>query len=234
MHSASIQSTPTPNSNARDPWILSTLDAMKFARKVTSWYPDQQAICQNLTRFPARIQSRGMYFQGLASLVQRHRPECLDTLRREARLPEKPGTMRQYHHRDFYQCYYLTAALLHPNERLSVGVRLVSQTFFPIFRESLVGRTMSALMGGTPRTVLPITAEAYDYSAIGNRHKVEMAGPQRAIWRCEVEPVLWYSETFAGIIEGTLGERCGLKPTITVDSEEIKGDVGRHTFIITW
>ena len=62
-------------------------------------------------------------------------------------------------------------------------------------------------MGDRPTTILPLLARAYNVSVEGNDHKAEVVGDYALVWRCDVEPVEWYTDTFQGIVEGSMPAR---------------------------
>ena len=99
---------------------------------------------------------------------------------------------------------------------------------------SLLGRTMSALMGDRPRTILPLLAKAYNVSVEGNEHQAELVGDSEVVWRCTVEPVEWYPDTFAGIIEGTMQTNKAASVRVATIEEQRTRTAGRYTFRITW
>ena len=51
------------------------------------------------------------------------------------------------------------------------------------------GKTMSALMGDKPRTILPLLAKAYNLSTEGNLHEAELTGEREVTWRCVAESI---------------------------------------------
>jgi uncharacterized protein (TIGR02265 family) len=207
--------------------------ANAFARLVTSNPAEQADVARNLATFPAEIRVRGLFFEGLARVVQiQQGPTAMATLAERAGVPLKTTAFRSYPHRDFYRLYYLAARLLHPTLPLSESLRLVARTFFPIFQTSLLGRTMSALMGEQPSKLLPLLARAYNLSVEGNHHEASLRGARELLWSCEVEPVEWYIATFSGIIEGAMPE--GTTARVAVE-ERTKSPGGvRYRFRITW
>jgi uncharacterized protein (TIGR02265 family) len=207
--------------------------ATAFAKLVTSSLAEQAEIARNLATFPAEIRVRGLFFEGLARVVEKLQgPTAMATLSERAGVPLKTTAFRSYPHRDFYRVYYLAARLLHPAAPLSESLRLVARTFFPIFQTSLLGRTMSALMGDQPNKLLPLLSRAYNLSVEGNQHEAALCGPRELVWTCEVEPVEWYTATFTGIIEGAMPPGT----TARVVVEECARSPGgmRYRFRITW
>jgi len=209
--------------------------AHEFAARVTSVPADQATITKNLVAMSPEIQVRGVFFEGLARVVQQARSDtAASQLQRKAGVPKHVIAFRHYAHRDFYKLYYLTARLLHPSEKLATALRITSRAFFPIFRNSLLGRTMGALMGEKPRTILPLLSRAYNLSVAGNEHTSELVSEREVTWKCRVEPVEWYDQTFAGIIEGTALDNEEPLPRVRMLSKALRGGMSEYQFQITW
>lgn len=223
----------TPNS-----WgsrAITLTQAQEFALRVTSVSSEQATIAKNLAAMPPEIQVRGVFFEGLARAVQQARSDTAALqLQRKAGIPAHSIAFRHYAHRDFYKLYYLTARLLYPAEKLAAALRITSRTFFPTFRNSLLGKTMGALMGERPTTILPLLSRAYNLSVAGNEHTSELVGEREVNWKCRVEPVEWYDQTFAGIIEGTVVDGESPLPRVRMLSKALRGGAGEYQFQITW
>ena len=107
-------------------------------------------------------------------------------------------------HRDFYKLYFTAAAELYPRESLAMGLQHIAETFYPVFRSSMVGRTMGALMGDNPSRILDRLVDAYNMSIQDNEHSVKQVGEREMRWQCRVEPNPYYDHTFRGIVNGTI------------------------------
>jgi uncharacterized protein (TIGR02265 family) len=207
--------------------------ATAFAKLVTSNLTEQAEVARNLATFPTEIRVRGLFLEGLARVVEKLQgPTAMATLAECAGVPLKTIAFRSYPLRDFYRIYYLAARLLHPSTPMSESMRLVARTFFPIFQTSLLGRTMSALMGDQPSKLLPLLARAYNLSVDGNRHEANLCGPRELLWICEVEPVEWYTATFTGIIEGAMP--AGTTAQVAVEARARSPGAVCYRFRITW
>lgn len=215
---------------------ITVAQANEFAKVVTPMRADQEAVARNLLLFPSTIKVRGIFFEGVSRIVAETKgKEAMAELSARAGIAPKITAFRAYPHRDFYKLYYLAARLLHPATPLSQALRATARTFFPIFKSSLLGRTMSALMGDRPTTILPLLARAYNVSVEGNDHKAELAAganPRSLEWRCDVEPVEWYTDTFAGIVEGSMPP--DIKVRIAVEERATAGALARYRFRIDW
>jgi uncharacterized protein (TIGR02265 family) len=225
---------PTGAPNSWGSRAITLAQAQEFAARVTSVPSDQATIAKNLAAMSPEIQVRGVFLEGLTRVVQQARSDTAALqLQRKAGIPEHAIPFRHYAHRDFYKLYYLTARLLHPSEKLAASLRITSRTFFPIFRNSLLGKTMGALMGEKPGTILPLLSRAYNLSVAGNEHTSEFVGEREIAWKCRVEPVEWYEQTFSGIIEGTApdGEA---SPRVRMLSKALRGGAAEYQFQITW
>lgn len=231
---------PTPTAIVEEPshvWSdgkVSAAQAAEFARSVTPIKADQETVAHNMTVFPPGIKVRGIFFEGLSRVVAESQgPDGMAGLLARAGTAPKTTAFRSYPHRDFYKLYYLAARLLFPTKKLSEAMRLTARTFFPIFKNSLVGRTMSALMGDRPSTMLPILARAYNVSVEGNDHQAERAGDRSFSWSCDVEPVEWYTETFTGIVEGSMPAEFPAR--IRVEERGLApSGLARYRFRIDW
>jgi uncharacterized protein (TIGR02265 family) len=209
--------------------------AQDYAARVTSTPSEQAIIAKNLAAFSPEIQVRGVFFEGLARIVKQSRGEgALATLQRNAGVPDHVIAFRHYAHRDFYKFYYLAARLLYPAEPFSRALRLTARTFFPIFRDSLLGKTMNALMGDKPRTILPLLARAYNVSVAGNEHTSELVGASEIAWGCRVEAVEWYEQTFSGLVEGTVPEGDATALQVRMLSKALRAGAVDYRFQITW
>lgn len=215
--------------------VVNLKQAEVFAARVTSVPSEQATIARNLVVFTPEMQVRGVFFEGLARIVRQAKGEvALAQLLRSAGAPEHPIAFRHYAHRDFYKLYYLASRLLYPAESFRRSLRLTARTFFPIFRDSLLGKTMNALMGDKPRTILPLLAKAYNLSVAGNEHTSELVGEREIAWGCRVEPVEWYEQTFTGIIEGTVPEGDETTLHVRTVSKSLRGAGIDYRFEITW
>lgn len=222
-----------PGSTSWSDAKVTVAQANEFAKAVTPMRGDQEIVARNLLAFPPTVRVRGIFFEGLSRVVgESQGPTAMEKLLVKAGITTKTTAFRSYPHRDFYKLYYLAARLLHPATPLSTGLRNTARTFFPIFKNSLVGRTMSALMGDRPQTILPLLARAYNVSVEGNDHQTEAAGDQTLLWRCDVEPVEWYVDTFTGIVEGAMPPDVRVK--ISVDERTTGNDLAHYKFRIEW
>ena len=215
--------------------VVNLKQAEVFAARVTSVPSEQTTIARNLVALAPEMQVRGVFFEGIARIVRQAKGEgALAQLLRNAGAPEHAIAFRHYAQRDFYKLYYLAARLLFPAESFTRSLRLTARTFFPIFRDSLLGKTMNALMGDKPRTILPLLAKAYNLSVAGNDHTSELVGEREITWGCRVEPVEWYEQTFTGIIEGTVPEGDKTALHVRTVSKSLRGGSTDYRFEITW
>jgi uncharacterized protein (TIGR02265 family) len=207
--------------------------AKEFARKVTPNSEHQEIVARDLLVFPPTMKVRGVFFEGLSRVVA-GAEGLLSTraLLANAGVTGKVTAFAAYPHRDFYKLYYLAAPLLHPRQPLPVALHDTARMFFPIFKSSLLGRTMSALMGTRPATILPLLAKAYNHSVEGNVHRAELVGERALRWHCDVEPVEWYVDIFTGIIEGAMPPDVRVK--VAVEERGTSGALASYRFSIAW
>lgn len=209
--------------------------AIEYASGLGLQEPDRSGVVSVLVNFPMACESRGMFADGILKAVARVRgPETAAEIQRNAGFPSRILGFRLYPHRDFYLLFYASAMALHPNRPLPMGMRMIAETFYPIFVESLAGRTMSALMGKTPRTVLERFIEAYKIAAPWNEHVIENASDKELTWRCKVEPCPYYPDTFSGICTGMVRTVTGLTPNFDIAARHNGQDCQHVKFRITW
>jgi uncharacterized protein (TIGR02265 family) len=208
-------------------------DSLDFAIGLGLEGADLQQVARNLASFPASVRSRGVFFLGLTRMLESRRgrssvPEALAQVAMSTRIL----AFKSYPHRDFYKLYYVATRYLAPTRRFDEGLAEVAKTFFPIFRESILGKTISALMGERAQDVLPLLAKAYNMSVEGNSHVLDLTGPREAVWRATVEPVAWYPRTFEGIVQGALpGEKALM---ISIDAQKPISNLVEYAFRIRW
>jgi uncharacterized protein (TIGR02265 family) len=212
---------------------ITIAQAAEFAQLVSATRADRETIARNLQLFPGQIKVRGIFFEGLSRIVGgMNGTDAMAAMVQRAGVAAKTTAFRAYPHRDFYKLYYLAARQLYPGATTPEALRLTARTFFPIFKDSLLGRTMSALMGDRPTTLLPLLAKAYNLSVEGNDHRAELDGGNALVWKCEVEPVEWYVDTFTGIIEGAMPPR--LTAQVRLEERSFAGGLARYQFRIGW
>lgn len=210
-------------------------EADAFAELVDVTTHDRERVRRILQEFPVACQVRGMFFQGLVDTIARSR--CLE----DAKALVKRGGVRTRFvpftlmpHRDFYKLYFLASALVYPGYPLEHGFERIAEDFYPTFRSSMVGRTISAFIGSEPITVLERLAQAYRVSVPWNEHEVEADGIRGARWRCKVEPSDLYPATFRGIIRGTMQSHGVDEPSVDLLDSKRQGDAMRFEFGIQW
>jgi uncharacterized protein (TIGR02265 family) len=207
--------------------------AEKFAAAVTPNARDRAIIAKNLVDLPHELLIRGFFFDGLCQIVAKTRDDAtLKRLQRTAGVPERITPFSQYMVRDFYKLYYHAAGLLHGELPFAQAIRRVTQTFFPIFKMSMVGKTLAAFMGSTPEAIIPVVNKAYNVSVSGNEHTLTSVKKGEVVWACKVEPVVWYPESFQGIVEGALPAGQSIQVETLEKKEE--GRLMRYVFRITW
>lgn len=214
---------------------ISVGDVEQFARRIDVTPAERTVIVRSLSEFPPDVLSRGMFFDGLIKAV---RAQCGATvcarIVEEAQIPRSTHAFSLYAHRDFYKLFFYAAPVLHPRRPLGDGMQHIAETFYPVFRESMVGRTMAMLMGSDPLGILTRLAEAYNVSVQGNHHTVETTGPRSARWRALVEPTAIYPRIFEGIVRGTMRSHDAPEPTITALAPSAEGTKHRWELELRW
>jgi uncharacterized protein (TIGR02265 family) len=220
-------------------WGLRAIDQSEvesFAAALPLSAADQRAIVATLFHFPSECQVRGMFFDGLVNVIKRQRDATLaDQLMAHAGVRGRVIPFALLPHRDFYKLYFMAAPVLHPNVPLEQAMERIAETFYPVFRDSMVGRTLSAMMGKDPRRVLERLVDAYKMSVQDNEHAVRMSGEHAMIWECRVEPSPFYADTFRGIVSGTLKSHGVLGGRVETISRVADGpEHARWVFRISW
>ncbi|MEZ4228937.1 MAG: DUF2378 family protein [Polyangiaceae bacterium] len=210
-------------------------EADAFAAQVDVSALDRERIRKILQEFPVTCQVRGMFFQGLVDTIARARSyEAAKALVKAGGVRTRFVPFSLMPHRDFYKLYFLASALMFPGYKLEHGFERIAEDFYPTFRSSMVGRTISAFIGSEPITVLERLAQAYRVSIPWNEHAVEADGARRARWRCKVEPSDLYPATFRGIIRGTMNSHGVSEPTVELLDSQRDGEGIRFEFSIEW
>lgn len=208
-------------------------DARSFVAQLGLSAREADIAVHNLATFPASVRSRGVFFHGLIRCIENTgERKKAEVVLEQAALSGRLVSFRAYPHREFYKLYYAVTRILYPRLPFAEGLREVAKTFFPIFRDSIVGKTISALMGDKPADVLPLLAKAYNMSVENNSHRFTAVSSNEALWHAQVEPVTWYPETFEGIVRGALPNEAGLE--ICVDAQSAAGELRDYVFRIRW
>ena len=155
-----------------------TFDAAeRFAARVPVTPAERGRIARTLYDFPMECQVRGMFFQGLVDTVTRtaDRTVC-DRLLTESGVHTRFIPFVLMPHRDFYKLYFLAAATLFPRMPLEHGFERIAEDFYPTFKDSMVGRTLSAFIGKDPFTVLDRLAQAAHKSVMSPEVRERMSG----------------------------------------------------------
>ncbi|MCB9603641.1 MAG: DUF2378 family protein [Sandaracinus sp.] len=213
-----------------------TLDAAEhFAARVPVSPAERGRIARTLYDFPMECQVRGMFFQGLVDTISRAADRTTsDRLLTEAGVHTRFIPFVLMPHRDFYKLYFLASATLFPRSPLEQGFERIAEDFYPTFKESMVGRTLSAFIGKEPITILERLAQAYQMSVPWNEHGVRKDGTQGAIWSCKVEPSELYPATFKGIVRGTMRAHGVSEPWVSLVDERRDDHAKRFEFRVRW
>ena len=220
-------------------WGLRAIDKNEveaFAAELPLSVADQRGIVSTLLHFPSECQVRGMFFDGLVNVIKRKQEGPLaDQLMAHAGVKGRVIPFALLPHRDFYKLYFMAAPVLYPSLPLEQSMERIAETFYPVFRDSMVGRTLSAMMGKDPRKVLERLVDAYTMSVQDNQHSVRMAGEHAMLWECRVEPSPFYADTFRGIVLGTLKSHGVLGGRVETVSRVADGlEHTRRVFRISW
>ncbi len=220
-------------------WGLRAIDKNEveaFAAELPLSVADQRGIVSTLLHFPSECQVRGMFFDGLVNVIKRKQEGPLaDQLMAHAGVKGRVIPFALLPHRDFYKLYFMAAPVLYPSLPLEQSMERIAETFYPVFRDSMVGRTLSAMMGKDPRKVLERLVDAYTMSVQDNQHSVRMAGEHAMLWECRVEPSPFYADTFRGIVLGTLKSHGVLGGRVETVSRVADGlEHTRWVFRISW
>ncbi len=214
---------------------ISLEQAERFAALVAANADERAELAKMYFYFPPQMQARGVFFAGVGRVVtKRAGPAAWQETLARVGAPARFFPFNYYPHRDLYKVHVVTANLLVPEGPLDAGMLEVGRLLYPIYRESLLGRTMNAFAGNEPKTLLRILCESYRISVSGNEHQISFDEGTEAIWRCRVEPSPWYPAIFRGIVEGTTASH-GVSDVEVVTLETVdEGSHLRFTFRIRW
>jgi uncharacterized protein (TIGR02265 family) len=214
---------------------ITSAEAEAFASHVPVSAAERHRVACILAEFPVECQVRGMFFQGLVDTITRTADRTAsERLLGEAGVHTRFIPFVLMPHRDFYKLYFLAAATMFPGKPLEHGFERIAEDFYPTFKESMVGRTLSAFIGKEAFTVLERLAQAYQMSVPWNEHAVQKDGDKGAVWKCKVEPSALYPATFKGIVRGTMRAHGISEPWVTPLGERRDGDAIRFEFRIRW
>jgi uncharacterized protein (TIGR02265 family) len=215
--------------------VITAEQADRFAGTVIATPGERVELAKMYLHFPPQLRARGLYFVGVGRAVAKRAgaPAWQEVLARVG-APRRFFPFNYYPHRDLYKIHAMTANLLVPQGPLDRGLLEVGRLLYPIYRESLVGRTMSALAGNDPKTLLRILCESYRLSVDGNEHELSFDEGSAGVWRCRVEPSPWYPSIFRGIVEGTTASH-GVAG-VEIETLEYKDELSffRYAFRICW
>lgn len=222
------------------PWdrrAVSRDEALAFAQRVPSLTPEETSlVAQTMGDFPSDCQVRGLFFEGLGRVVGKSRGrEGIDTLFALAGVPMRFTVFSNYPHRDFYKLYLVAAKQLFPTLALPQGLERTAQTFWPIFRDTMLGKTFFAMMSEDPMVVLSVHARAHAVVVQPNEHSVERTGEREARYLCRAERSPWYPSILRGIVAGGL-EPFRLEGYRFEELSSVPDGPGyqRHEFRVRW
>lgn len=209
--------------------------ASAFANQIQCDAVDRERVRRTLLEFPVECRVRGMFFQGLVDTISRGRAaDRVKLLLEQAGVHSRFVPFTLMPHRDFYKLYFLASAALYPGKPLEYGFERIAEDFYPTFRASMVGRTLSAFIGSDNITILDRLAQAYQLSVPWNEHSVRKDGDSRAVWTCKVEPSDLYPATFRGIVRGAMSSHGVTRSNTDVLVARRDGDAMRFEFAIRW
>ena len=221
-----VPARPTPSVGPDDA-LLSFLGGRPAAERET--------VRANLVALRGPFQIRGLFFEGLLRIIRKRLGRDAERAVREAAsAPKRILAFRLYPAADYYRLYYAGATALYPTQALPDAIERVSENHYPFFRQSMVGRTMSALVSPTPQTILTMLTKAYSLSVEGNVHEIEHVGPRESIWAARVEPVSWYERQFRGNVAGTMKSHDAPRIEVEIMAQVDRPEGRDYRFRITW
>ncbi len=196
---------------------------------------ERATIAEDLAAFPLEARVRGVFFEGLSRVVTKDaRGTSMKDLFATAGVSPRKLAFSLYPMRDLYRIYFLAARALDGRSSLADSLESTAHSFYPIFRQSMLGKTMSVFIGSDPKTLLARLADAYNLSVPWNEHTVASSGDREMIWRCKVEPSTYYRSIFTGIVAGAATSHDVASVGIDELSSNVEGSVARHVFRISW
>lgn len=209
-------------------------EARSFADTLQLSPDERDIVARFFAEVPVTLKMRGMFFSGLTDVVQKlcGRDETLNLLAITA-APARTTAFINYSLRDFYKFYMAAARRIHPTKTLPEGMHELALLFYPIFRESAIGKTMSVFMGKDPASILKLLPKAYNTSVEGVDHMCEI-GDREATWRSKSEPFDYYPSVFSGVVEGAMRSH-GAQSVAVKQAERLKDDnMHSYVFRISW
>lgn len=174
-----------------------------FGRSLRLPRGEQEAVDATLESLAPEQKCRGMFFRGVLDAARFSAAEGARFLE-SLDIPRPTMPFGLYPHVGFYKLCFAAANRLSPDASMHEGLFDLASDFYPIFSESVVGRTMSPLMGREPLTILNRLVEAYRLCVPMNRHELHRTGDRTAQWHAEVETCAFYAAIFRGIVVGTM------------------------------
>ncbi len=174
-----------------------------------------------------------MFFNGVLQVLRAHgesTTNVFSTLEIEA--PRLPFGL--YPHQGFYKLCFWAASLAYPKLPMGEAMYTLAASFFPIFKQSIVGRTMAPLMGTRPLQILSRLIDAYRLCVPRNVHELKAVSNVRAEWHCEVEPGDYYPVIFRGIVTGAMLAQGVPMPVVELSHHSALGYGQSCTFAISW
>jgi uncharacterized protein (TIGR02265 family) len=209
--------------------------AERFAGLVEASAAERAALTKMYLNFPPHIQTRGVFFAGVGRVVaKRAGPAAWPEALARVGAPARFFPFNYYPHRDMYKVHAVVSNVLAPEGPLERGMYAMGRLLYPIFRDSLLGRTMSAFAGDEPKTLLRLLCEAYRLSVDDNEHHVAFDEGPEAVWRCRVEPAPWYPAIFRGIVEGTAASHGVRHVDVSTLDQKEERTFFRFAFRIRW
>ncbi len=215
---------------------ITRAQAEAYAHRVPGASATERAtIAEDLAAFPIEARVRGVFFEGLSRVVTKDArgPSMKDLFAISGVSPRKLA-FSLYPLRDLYRMYFLAARSLHGRSSLAESLESMAHSFYPIFRQSMLGKTMSIFIGSDPKTLLARLADAYNLSVPWNEHTVASSGDREMTWRCKVEPSTYYRSIFTGIVSGAASSHDVVSVSIEEVSASLEGSVATHVFRISW
>ncbi|MFO0693357.1 MAG: DUF2378 family protein [Polyangiales bacterium] len=211
--------------NAADP------DAIEFASRHPFTEADRKVVVETLTRFPRDCRSRGMFFLGVLEQVRRGAgAAAAQRIEADLALPYRVQQFSLVPHRDFYKLFFVAARTLHPSLPLASGMERIAESFYPIFAESLAGKTLALMLSKDPVTVVSRFVDAYKIACPHNTHVFEQSNDGVHRWTCRVEPCDYYPNVIQGICRGMVREVTAREPIMKVRSKTEEADAHNYVF----
>jgi uncharacterized protein (TIGR02265 family) len=179
----------------------------------------------HLGALPKNATIKGMFFDYVAEIGSSHiqRRELYKTAGVE---PRRYVPFLDYPARDYMRLLYTAASAMSPS--VSRGLHRIGLGIYPLFKTSIVGKTMFEVFGRSPDRTLPHGHRGWAVSMNFGEVTTEIAGTEQIVYSFKNLPLFLSCYQF-GVIAGAL-EAIGTTGEVTASLY----DIGNADFHVQW